>query len=154
MSSTALPISLPRFAAALSDLPISSLHAKIDELHNAITHLEKSNKELEEYAIAQDDKDCYEALVENRDVVKSMQERIALVEREIVEVRGLPLQAVGSATATMVTRDEGREVDGDGDMERTETRGAARNGTSQTNGEAHTSGTRDASTHEEEGVYL
>lgn len=91
MSSTSLPITHARFAAALTDLPLSALHAKISELKNSIAHLEKSNAELEEYVRQENDKDCYEALMENKDVMARMQERIELVKREIVEVRGLPL---------------------------------------------------------------
>jgi cell division septum initiation protein DivIVA len=93
MSSTSLPISTTRFASALTTLPISSLHAKIHELQNSITHLEKSNAELKTYATEDGDKDCYEAMLENLDVIKRMQERIELVKREIVEVRGLPLSS-------------------------------------------------------------
>lgn len=92
MSSSSLPISSARFAAALTDLPISNLHAKISELQNSITHLEKSNAELKTYA-AEGDKDCYEAMMENLDVIKRMEERVELVKREIVEVRGLPLSS-------------------------------------------------------------
>ncbi|KAF2200046.1 hypothetical protein GQ43DRAFT_397357 [Delitschia confertaspora ATCC 74209] len=94
MSSTSLPISSARFAAALTSLPTSSLHAKIAELQNSISHLQTSNLELKEYA-QQGDKDCYEAMMENLDVVRRMEERIELVKREIVEVRGLPLTSAG-----------------------------------------------------------
>ncbi|KAF2108507.1 hypothetical protein BDV96DRAFT_476873, partial [Lophiotrema nucula] len=81
MSAAALPITSQRFAAALSTLPISSLHAKIAELQNAIAHLHRSNKELEDFA-REGDKDCYEALLENRDVIGKFEERVRLVERE------------------------------------------------------------------------
>ncbi|KAF1953401.1 hypothetical protein CC80DRAFT_148225 [Byssothecium circinans] len=90
MSASAAPISPTRFAAALESLSLSSLYAKVSELQNSIAHLEASNAELEEYARKEDDTECYEALVENKEVVERMRERIGLVRKEVVEVRGLP----------------------------------------------------------------
>jgi hypothetical protein len=90
MSSESAPTSLPRFAAALNDLPISALYAKHAELTNSIAHLESSNQQLEEFARENDDRDCYEALLENRHVVKNMQERMDAVKKEVEEIRGLP----------------------------------------------------------------
>ncbi|CAO2650609.1 Nn.00g019010.m01.CDS01 [Neocucurbitaria sp. VM-36] len=95
MSAEALPISPARFAKALEDLPISSLYGKYAELTNQIQHLESSNKELEEYARENDDRDCYEALLENRQVMKRFQERIELIKKEVQEVRGLPFRPQG-----------------------------------------------------------
>jgi hypothetical protein len=95
MSAEALPISTPRFAAALSDLPISSLYAKHAELKNNIAHMETSNKQLEDYARDNDDRDCYEALLENRQVIKKFLERIELIKKEVSEVRGLPWRPQG-----------------------------------------------------------
>lgn len=90
MSAESTPISAARFAAALNDLPISSLYAKHAELTNSITHLESSNKQLEDFARDNDDRDCYEALLENRQVMKSFNERMELIRKEVEEVRGLP----------------------------------------------------------------
>ncbi|KAF2735252.1 hypothetical protein EJ04DRAFT_465276, partial [Polyplosphaeria fusca] len=100
MSAESLPITSPRFAAALSTLPPSSLHAKLSELSNSIAHLHRSNAELEAYIQESKeerdgDKECYEAIQENKDVVRKMEERVELVKREIVEVRGLPLRVEG-----------------------------------------------------------
>lgn len=50
MSSEALPISPTRFAAALTDLPLSALHLKVLELRNSITHLDYSNEQLRPFA--------------------------------------------------------------------------------------------------------
>ncbi|KAJ4341902.1 hypothetical protein N0V87_001567 [Didymella glomerata] len=90
MSAESTPISAARFAAALNDLPISSLYAKHTELTNSITHLESSNKQLEDFARENDDRDCYEALLENRQVMKSFNERMELIRKEVEAVRGLP----------------------------------------------------------------
>ena len=90
MSAESTPITAARFAAALNDLPISSLYAKHAELTNSITHLESSNKQLEDFARENDDRDCYEALLENRQVMKNFNERMALIKKEVEEVRGLP----------------------------------------------------------------
>lgn len=86
MSSTTTPISPTRFAAALAALPLDSLHAKAAELRNSIAHLEASNKELQSFA-DEGDRDCREAIEENRQVIGSMEERIELLKRE-VEGRG------------------------------------------------------------------
>jgi hypothetical protein len=99
MSATALPITSSRFAAALRELPISSLHAKVSELQNSIAHLEQSNEELEKFVREEGDKDCYEALMENREVVERNLERIELIKKEVVELRGLPWEADEVKTA-------------------------------------------------------
>ncbi|MCJ1287860.1 hypothetical protein MMC26_007212 [Xylographa opegraphella] len=86
MSSHAPPITPARFAAALPDLPLSSLHAKAAELRNSITHLQASNDQLKPFA-DEGDADCAEAIRENEDVMKRMRERIVLLQAE-VEGRG------------------------------------------------------------------
>jgi len=87
MSATATPIPPARFAAALRDLPLSSLHAKAAELRNSIAHLLSSNEELKPFAEA-GDKDCTEAIIENEEVIRRMEERISLLRIE-VEGRGM-----------------------------------------------------------------
>jgi hypothetical protein len=89
MSAESAPISLSRFAAALHDLPISALYAKHAELTNSLAHLESSNQQLADFAREHDDRDCYEALLENRQVVKNMRERVDAVRSEVEIVRGL-----------------------------------------------------------------
>ncbi|KAF2866736.1 hypothetical protein BDV95DRAFT_528956, partial [Massariosphaeria phaeospora] len=92
------PITASRFSDALTTLPLSALYAKAAELRNSIAHLQRSNAELEDYIRAHDadadaddnDRECYEALLENKDVVARFAERIALVRREVEDVRGLP----------------------------------------------------------------
>jgi hypothetical protein len=95
MSANALPITPSRFSSALTDLPISSLYAKHAELTNNIAHMQSSNKQLEDFARENDDRDCYEALVENRQVIKRFEERIGLIRKEVVEIRGLPWRPHG-----------------------------------------------------------
>jgi hypothetical protein len=90
MSADSRPITNARFAAALAELPISALYAKHAELSNSITHLESSNKQLEDFARENDDRDCYEALLENRQVMKNFNERMDLIRKEVEEVRSLP----------------------------------------------------------------
>jgi hypothetical protein len=90
MSHESQPITLTRFASALSDLPIDAIYSKYSELRNNITHMESSNKQLEEFARENDDRDCYEALLENRQVIKRFEERIKALKNEVTEVRGLP----------------------------------------------------------------
>ncbi|KAJ4986640.1 secondary alcohol dehydrogenase [Stagonosporopsis vannaccii] len=149
MSAESRPITAARFAAALNELPISSLYAKHSELFNNITHLESSNKQLEDFARENDDRDCYEALLENRQVMKNFNERMELIRKEVEEVRGLPWRP----------RDE-REV-------RKEEGAVGLNGTTPTQNETipaaqtgsqglqeQTNGTSAQTGEDEEGVYL
>jgi hypothetical protein len=99
MSANALPITLTRFASALSDLPIDAIYAKHTELRNNITHMEASNVQLEDFARENDDRDCYEALMENRATIKRFEERIVALQEEVV-ARGLRWRPV---------EDEGKE---------------------------------------------
>jgi len=50
MSADAIPIIPSRFAAALKDLSLSSLHLKVLELRNSIAHLDYSNEQLRPFA--------------------------------------------------------------------------------------------------------
>ena len=86
MSASATPISSARFAAALVELPLPSLHAKAAEIRNSIAHLEISNNELRNYAVA-GDLDCADAMRENIEVIDRMKERLGLLKKE-VEHRG------------------------------------------------------------------
>ena len=86
MSANATPISPARFAAALPDLPLSSIHNKAAELRNSIAHLENSNIQLQSFA-DEGDADCAEAVRENVEVIGRMKERIDLLKAE-VERRG------------------------------------------------------------------
>ena len=86
MSSNAAPISPARFAAALSALPLSTLHLKAAELRNSISHLVNSNLQLQPPA-EDGDGDCKQAIDENTETIMRMEERIALLKAE-VEARG------------------------------------------------------------------
>lgn len=86
MSSSAQPISPTRFAAALTSLPLPNLHLKAAELRNSIAHLEYSNIQLQHF-VEEGDRDCREAIDENEETIMRMEERIALLKKE-VEGRG------------------------------------------------------------------
>ncbi|KAK2787005.1 hypothetical protein FQN52_007447 [Onygenales sp. PD_12] len=88
MSAESRPIAAPAFAEALKSLTLPSLYAKASELRNAIAHLHRSNDELARYiAETAPDTDCEDAIRENEEVVRRMEERIGLL-REEVEGRG------------------------------------------------------------------
>ncbi|WEW55674.1 hypothetical protein PRK78_001107 [Emydomyces testavorans] len=89
MSAESLPITPTAFAAALKDLTIASLYAKVSELRNSVAHLQRSNTELKQYveSLPDGDQDCEQAVLENEEVIKRMSERIFLVKSE-VETRG------------------------------------------------------------------
>ncbi|KAK0730462.1 hypothetical protein B0H67DRAFT_479342 [Lasiosphaeris hirsuta] len=100
MSADTLPITSARFAEALKDLSLSSLHLKVLEIRNNVAHLDYSNEQLRPFAeglaaplgspatTPQPDPDCVEAIRENEAVIARMQERILLVRTE-VENRGV-----------------------------------------------------------------
>lgn len=133
MSATANPILPERFAAALTELPLGSLHAKAAELRNSIAHLQHSNEQLEPYA-RDGDRECAEAIRENEEVIARMEERVTLLKAE-VEGRGMPWVEVDE-----VKKGGGREG-GDAAMN-----GEAADGSSRVDG--------DGTEEEEEGVHL
>lgn len=139
MSAEAAPITFERFAKALEDLPVSSLYAKHAELTNQIVHLESSNKQLEEFARENDDRDCYEALLENRQVMKRFTERKELIKKEVQDVRGLPWKPQGE-DATVTGPDSKGSV--------------AVNGSAATPEQSTSDGTGVQDRNEEDGVYL
>ncbi|OAP64981.1 hypothetical protein AYL99_00953 [Fonsecaea erecta] len=100
MSAESQPISADRFALAIQDLPAENLYSKAKEIENSIAHLERSNRQLQEYvdSIRSDtslpestrqegDKDCSEAIQENHIVIERQRERVELLKHE-VERRG------------------------------------------------------------------
>ncbi|OKL60442.1 hypothetical protein UA08_04324 [Talaromyces atroroseus] len=94
MSAEALPITRSAFAEAITELPLSSLYAKVSELRNSIAHLTLSNEEIRRYIIeseegpdSQDNKLLESYVVENEEVMQAMAERIGLLKAE-VEGRG------------------------------------------------------------------
>jgi hypothetical protein len=123
MSSTTNPISPARFAAALKDLPLSTLHLKAAELRNSIAHLDYSNEQLKPFAEGtheggngEPDQDCVEAIKENEIVIARMTERIELLRAE-VEGRGsswLEFQSKEEGEGEDMVDGEGRLVNGHG----------------------------------------
>ena len=100
MSADTTPIAPARFSAAIKDLPLQTLHLKVLEIRNSITHLLSSNDQLRPFATGSatalspstdsntgPDQDCIDAIRENEVVVERMRERIRLVRAE-VEGRG------------------------------------------------------------------
>lgn len=130
MSADSVPITPARFAAALKDLPLSSLHLKLAELRNSIVHLDYSNEQLRPYAEGKatvmstttttsqpqqppypPDQDCIDAIRENEEVIERMQERIRLVRVE-VEARGLnwdEFQSFGGGGGDRARKEEEEE---------------------------------------------
>ncbi|KAG9232083.1 hypothetical protein BJ875DRAFT_467782 [Amylocarpus encephaloides] len=151
MSSDTLPISPTRFATALKDLPLETLHFKGAEIRNSIAHLDYSNEQLRPFANGSElstngvpDQDCVDAIRENEIVIARMERRIALLKAE-VEERGSSWLEFRSAEEGEAKEEEGEErenlVNGDGETGRSE---AWRDGTFQTgrivNGEVRMDG--------------
>jgi hypothetical protein len=150
MSSATTPISPARFAAALKDLPLSTLHLKAAELRNSIAHLDYSNEQLKPFAEGTNegnsnglpDQDCIDAIKENEVVIARMMERIELLKQE-VEGRGSSwlefqskeeIDGEGEGGGGDRVEGEGRLVNGHGhgDGEEEERSEAWRDGTFQT----------------------
>lgn len=128
MSAESLPITAAAFSAALKDLTIPSLYAKVSELHNSIAHLEQSNIELRQFLEGEPDgdKDCEEAIVENDEVVKRMLERIDLVKAE-VEARGQQwIELNGTVEPDELATEATATITDMGDVESSEESAAAR----------------------------
>ncbi|KAK0274122.1 hypothetical protein LTR35_011915 [Friedmanniomyces endolithicus] len=81
------PIDPSRFAAALEELPLDTLHSKAAEIRNSITRLRESNEQMMPFA-----NECYaecrEAMFENLQVIGRMNGRLGLLKAE-VERRGM-----------------------------------------------------------------
>lgn len=101
MSSETLPISPARFAEAIKDLSLASLHLKVLEIRNDIAHLDYSNEQLLPYAKGTvaalgaapgeepvPDQDCVDAIQENLVVIERKVNQLKLV-RDEVENRGV-----------------------------------------------------------------
>ncbi|CAK7245915.1 MAG: hypothetical protein STHCBS139747_007520 [Sporothrix thermara] len=104
MSSESLPISPARFAEAIKDLSLSTLHLKVLEIRNDIAHLDYSNEQLLPYAKGTiavlgatstsgdgesvPDQDCVDAIKENLVVIERKLKQLELVRAE-VENRGV-----------------------------------------------------------------
>ncbi|KAH0538639.1 hypothetical protein FGG08_004776 [Glutinoglossum americanum] len=119
------PITLTAFIAALPPLPLSTLRLKAHELQSNIAHLTSSNVQLEPYADAGDEV-CREAIVENRDVIGRMEERLGAVRAEVERrgcrweeewgvVDGVSGEAGVEGDAGETTEVNGRAIEGEGE---------------------------------------
>ncbi|KAI9904913.1 hypothetical protein N3K66_001442 [Trichothecium roseum] len=126
MSADTTPIAPARFAAALADLSVETLHLKVLEIRNSIAHLQYSNDQLRPFAegsavplssapseaaaittatVQEPDQDCVDAIKENEGVIDRMAERIALIRIE-VEGRGVSWAQFESMEETEAKRGE------------------------------------------------
>ena len=100
MSSGARPISSAEFALALEGLPMENIYSKASEIANSISHLERSNRTLQDYSDSirsdtsiegatreEGDRECLEAIKENEIVIQRQRDRVTLLKAE-VERRG------------------------------------------------------------------
>ncbi|KAI9039503.1 uncharacterized protein KD926_009377 [Aspergillus affinis] len=92
MSAESIPITPSMFAEAIQELSLSILYAKVSELRNSIAHLQRSNAELETFVLescdtTEEKRELESYITENKGVMTSMTERIALLKAE-VERRG------------------------------------------------------------------
>ena len=96
MNSERRAISAAQFALAIQDLPVENIYSKASEIENSISHLERSNKLLQEYSDSikneaglpaetreEGDKDCLDAIKENDIVIERQRQRIDLLRKEV-----------------------------------------------------------------------
>ncbi|KAK7528970.1 uncharacterized protein IWZ02DRAFT_486962 [Phyllosticta citriasiana] len=145
MSSESHPISLERFAEAITELELPSLHGKAAELRNSIFHLRRSNVQLQPFA-DDGDSDCAEAIRENEQTIQSMESRVELLRLE-VERRGMPW-VEDPTVAQQKESANGTQQAGDADST-TENAGAPRDGTDGTVGGVGHSTEQSANTRQE-----
>jgi hypothetical protein len=86
MAAVGHSITSEAFALAIKDLPLENIYTKAAELQNSITHLLTSNVQMQPFA-EEGDVVCRDAIRENDEVIKRMEERIGLCRSE-VESRG------------------------------------------------------------------
>lgn len=92
MSRQSGPITTALFADAIKELPLSVVYTKAAELQNSISHLQRSNSELQNFVAEsheseEEKREIAEYIVENEHVIASMTERIRLLRAE-VQARG------------------------------------------------------------------
>ncbi|ERS95136.1 hypothetical protein HMPREF1624_08346 [Sporothrix schenckii ATCC 58251] len=146
MSSETQPISPARFADAIKDLSLASLHLKVLEIRNDVAHLDYSNEQLLPYAKGtvaalgatpsespEPDQDCIDAIKENLVVIERKLNQLRLVRAE-VENRGVSWTEFQSKEEA-----EQEQVESDQRAERTGSAlAAARQPTAATNGHTAT----------------
>ncbi|KAL1990653.1 hypothetical protein VTN49DRAFT_6492 [Thermomyces lanuginosus] len=127
MSAQSQPITPEAFAAAIKELSLPSIYAKVAELRNSIAHLTRSNDELRTYIResgedpeSEENRELAAYIVENEGVMQAMAERIGLCKME-VEARGLvwreeilqdsPRDSTGEGVTNGVGGDEEEEED-------------------------------------------
>jgi hypothetical protein len=90
MSSETLPISPARFAEAIKDLSLASLHLKVLEIRNDVAHLDYSNEQLLPYAkgtVAALGAAAGEAPTPDQDCIDAIKENIVVIERKLNQLR-------------------------------------------------------------------
>lgn len=84
------PITLDQFSQAIKELPVDALTSERQRLQNSVSHLERSNGELEKAAQSSEDeeeKGIYkDAVDENKQVIQQQYERIQVIKNRLVQL--------------------------------------------------------------------
>ncbi|KAK9469087.1 hypothetical protein V1512DRAFT_72183 [Lipomyces arxii] len=87
MERTDEPDKLEVFAIAISALPLEALHTEQARIEHAAKHLERSNREIEQYITETDDaeekEEMKEVIQENEDVMLDQRVRLEMLRSEI-----------------------------------------------------------------------
>ncbi|CAK7265903.1 hypothetical protein SEPCBS119000_001745 [Sporothrix epigloea] len=93
MSSETLPISPARFAEAIKELSLSTLHLKVLEIRNDVAHLDYSNEQLLPYAkgnaavLGATTADGSEEVVPDQDCIDAIKENLVVIERKLDQLK-------------------------------------------------------------------
>lgn len=77
------PMTLEEFQLACEDLSLGEAMAEKHRLQNSISHLLRSNHELQEFLNEQEDNDLRVAVEENEVVIETQRSRIVMLESRI-----------------------------------------------------------------------
>ncbi|KAK9234686.1 hypothetical protein V1525DRAFT_435377 [Lipomyces kononenkoae] len=82
------PDKLEMFAMALTQLPLETLHNERARIENSIGHLQRSNREIEQYIAEtvgeKEKREMHDVITENEDVITGQMMRIEMIKSEIM----------------------------------------------------------------------
>jgi hypothetical protein len=88
MSSHLTPITLEEFELASQTLSLPEALGEKKRLENSVSHLIRSNSELDEFLKEEDDEELRVAINENKEVINIQKSRIEILNRHIYEMVG------------------------------------------------------------------
>jgi hypothetical protein len=88
MSSHLTPITLEEFELACQTLSLPEALGEKKRLENSVSHLIRSNSELDEFLKEEDDEELRAAINENKEIINIQKRRIEILNRHMDEMVG------------------------------------------------------------------